>query len=272
MFHFHHRGAIEYLESTELNALGLVVHAFCTRRGGVSEGPFSSLNAGFLVGDRKEDVLLNLDLVSDAFAIPRERLVLMKQVHGTRIRVIDGDGPSVGILPECDGLITARPGVALAIRTADCVPLFFVDPVRHVIGVAHGGWRGTADGIASRMVDLFGERFSSQIGDIRVAVGPAIGPCCYQVDAPVHAAFSSRNDAEGILQPCREDGRWMLDLALANRLQLQDRGVPAGNILVPGLCTSCRQDLFFSHRASRGRTGRQINFLMLSDDRSPVAS
>jgi polyphenol oxidase len=271
MFRLVHRGPIEYLESAELTALDLVVHAFCTRRGGVSEGPFSSLNAGFLVGDREGDVRRNLALVGEAFAFPPERLVLMRQVHGTRIGIIEGDEPPMGPLTECDGLITSRPGLALAIRTADCVPLFFVDPVRSVIGVAHGGWRGTAQGIASRMVDLFAERFSSRAGDILVAIGPAIGPCCYEVDAPVQAAFPSRGDTSGFLQPCREEGHWMLDLALANRLQLQKRGVPGGNIVSADLCTACRQDLFFSHRASRGRAGRQINFLMLTygDDRSP---
>ena len=158
----------------------------------------------------------------------RDRLVLMGQVHGDRICVIDGDEPPPECIPECDGLITARPGVALAIRTADCVPLFFVDRVRRVIGVAHAGWRGTALGMASRMVGAFVERFSSRVADILVAIGPAIGPCCYQVDAPVHAAFSSRTDAGGYLRPCREDDRWMLDLALANRLQIRSAGGAGG--------------------------------------------
>ncbi|MHB9096239.1 MAG: peptidoglycan editing factor PgeF [Syntrophales bacterium] len=257
---------MEYLEAGELSALGSVVHAFCTRRGGVSEGPFSSLNAGFLAGDREGDVRRNLAIVGEAFAIPRDRLVLMGQVHGEKICVIDGDEPLPECIPECDGLITARPGVALAIRTADCVPILFVDRVRRVIGVAHAGWRGTALGIAARMVGAFVERFSSRVEDILVAIGPAIGPCCYQVDAPVHAAFSSRTDAGGFFRPCREDDRWMLDLAFANRLQIGQQGVPEGNILSAGLCTACGEERFFSHRASGGRTGRLINLLMLRDD------
>ncbi len=265
MFRFVNKDAIEYLEAGELSALGFVTHAFCTRRGGVSEGPFSSLNAGFLAGDREGDVRRNLCLVGEAFAIPQGGLVLMGQVHGARICVIDGDEPPPECVPECDGLITARPGVALAIRTADCAPLLFVDRVRRVIGVAHAGWRGTALGMASRMVGAFVEKFSSRVEDIQVAIGPAVGPCCYQVDAPVHAAFSSRTDAENILRPCREDDRWMLDLALANRLQIGGQGVPEGNISLSGLCTACGQELFFSHRASGGRTGRQINLLMLRD-------
>lgn len=265
MFRFAQRGAIEYLEAEALSALDFVTHAFCTRRGGVSEGPFSSLNTGFLVGDREEDVRRNLTLIGETFAIPAKRLVLMGQVHGDRICILDGDGPPPGSIPECDGLITDRPGVALGIRTADCVPLLFVDRVRRVVGVAHAGWRGTALCIASKMVDVFEERFSSRVEDILIAVGPAIGVCCYQVDAPVYAAFSSWSGADRFFRPCPEDGRWMLDLASANRIALMERAAPAGNILSAGHCTVCRQDIFFSHRASHGSTGRQINFLMLRD-------
>jgi polyphenol oxidase len=265
MFHFTQRDAIEYWEAGELSALGFVDHAFCTRRGGVSKGPFASLNAGLRVGDREEDVRRNLAIVGEAFAIPPGCLVLMGQVHGDRIRVIDGDEPPPACIPGCDGLITNRPGVALAVRTADCVPLFFVDRVRRIIGAAHAGWRGTALGMAAKMVDAFVEGFASRPEDILIAVGPAIGPCCYQVDAPVHAALTARGRTGRFLRPCREEGRWMLDLALANRLQIGERGAPEANILSAGLCTACRQEIFFSHRANRGRAGRQINFLMLRD-------
>jgi YfiH family protein len=266
MFRFAQRGAIRYLEAEEIAALDLVTHAFCTRLGGVSEGPFSSLNTGFLVGDREEDVRRNLTLIADSFSIPANRLVLMRQVHGDRILILDEDGPPPGCIPACDGLITDRPGVALGIKTADCVPLLFVDPVRRVIGVAHAGWRGTTLRIASRMVDLFEGRFASRVENILIAVGPTIGVCCYQVDAPVYATFSSRPGTDIFLHPCPEEGRWMLDLASANHNELMERGVPAKNILSTGYCTACRRDIFFSHRASLGCTGRQINLLMLRDD------
>jgi YfiH family protein len=267
MFRFARKGAIECLESGELSASGFVTHAFCTRRGGVSTGPYSSLNLGFLAGDRAEDVRRNQTLVEEAFGIPDGRLILMRQVHGNGIRVLDGDGPLPEGLPECDGLITDRPGVALGIRTADCVPLFFVDLARRIIGAAHAGWRGTALGIAAAMVKTFAERFSSHREDLLALIGPAIGPCCYQVDAPVFDAFSAMPDAGEFLSPCPEKGRWMLDLALANRLQIRDAGVPSENIFSAGLCTACRQDLFFSYRAGGDRSGRQINLIMLHDDK-----
>ena len=265
MFHFVRRGAVEYLESGELSALDFLTHAFCTRRGGVSRAPYDGLNVGDLVGDREGNLLRNLNLVKDAFAIPDGRLILMRQVHGDRIHVIDEDGPLPEGLPECDGLITDRPGVALGIRTADCVPLFFVDRTRRIIGAAHAGWRGTALAIAARMVATLTERFSSRPEDILAVFGPAIGPCCYQVDTPVFEAFSAMPGADLFLRPCPEKGRWMLDLALANRLQIRETGVPAENIYVTGLCTACRPNLFFSHRAAGGRTGRQISLIMLRE-------
>ena len=187
----------------------------------------------------------------------------MRQVHGDRIRVLDGEGPFPEGLSECDGLVSDRPGVALGVRTADCVPIFFVDRVRRVIGAAHAGWRGTALGIAAAMVETLAERFSSRREDLLAVIGPAIGPCCYQVDAPVFEAFSAMPGADRFLHPCPEKGRWMADLALANRLQIQEAGVPSGNIFASGLCTVCRRDLFFSHRAGGGCEGRQINLLML---------
>jgi polyphenol oxidase len=266
MFRSARRGTIEYIEAEELSATGFLTHAFCTRRGGVSTGPYSSLNLGFLAGDRVEDVRRNQTLVEEAFGIPDEHLILMKQVHGDRIRVLDGDGSFPEGLPECDGLITGRPGVALGIRTADCAPIFFVDPVRRIVGAAHAGWRGTALGIAAAMVEILAERFSSRREDLLAVIGPAIGPCCYQVDAPVFDAFSAMPGAGRFLHPCREKERWMLDIVLASQLQIRDAGVPSENIFSGSLCTACRQDLFYSHRAAGGGlAGRQINLIMLFD-------
>jgi YfiH family protein len=185
MFRLKRRGTIEYLEIEQWSALDFLTHAFCTRRGGVSEGAFATLNAGSRVGDREADVRRNLETIGAAFAIPEGGLILMGQVHGDRICIIDGDASPPESVPECDGMITDRPEVALAVKTADCVPILFVDRVRRVIGTAHAGWRGAALGIAAGMVRLFQERFFSHGEDLLVAIGPAIGPCCYQVDAPV---------------------------------------------------------------------------------------
>jgi hypothetical protein len=266
MFRLTSRDEIVYLENRAFAKLGLVTHAFCTRRGGGSRAPYATLNTGLLVGDREADVRGNLDRIRGAFAVAEGRLVLMGQVHGDMVAVLDGEGPLPELVPECDGLITARRGVALAIRTADCVPLLFVDPVRRVIGVAHAGWRGTALGLAARMLAHFRQRFASRPEDLLIAVGPAIGPCCYEVDSPVHAALAARPGAEGFFEPCRGKGRWRLDLVMVNYLDLLEAGVPAAHIACARYCTSCRTDLFFSHRAEGVRTGRQISLLMLTDE------
>jgi polyphenol oxidase len=265
MFGFIRCGDVEYLAAEPLSAPEGVTHAFCTRLGGVSTGPYAGLNLGCSVGDRAEDVVRNRRLVEEAFGIPDGKLILMRQVHGAQIRVLDSHEPLPEGPPECDGLITDRPGVALGVRTADCVPLLFVDPVRRVIGAAHAGWRGTALGIAARMVETLAGRFSCRREDLIAAIGPAIGPCCYQVDGPVFEAFSVFAGADRFLHPCREQGRWMLDPGLANRLQIGAAGVPPGNIHASGLCTSCRQDLFYSHRGGGGRAGRQISLVMLGE-------
>ena len=263
MFRFALRGTIEYLESGKFSALDFLTHAFCTRIGGISRQPYDGLNVGDLVGDRKEDFLQNLEMVKDSFLIPAGRLILMKQIHGDRINFIEKGDPLPEEPPECDGLITDRPGVALGIRTADCVPLLFVDRIRRVIGAAHAGWRGTALGIAAQMVAIFKDRFSSCPEDIWVGVGPAIGSCCYEVDAPVRAVFSAMPDAGLFARPSPKQDRWMLDLSLANRLQMLAAGIPGENIQAVAHCTACRQDLFFSHRGSGGCTGRQISLIML---------
>ena len=263
MFRFAQRGTIEYLESGKFSALDFLTHAFCTRCGGISQPPYDGLNVGDIVGDREDDRLQNLEMVKDSFGIPDGRLILMRQVHGDRIHLIEKDDPLPEEPPECDGLITDRPGVALGIRTADCVPLLFVDLACRVIGVAHAGWRGTALGIAARMVATFKDRFSSRPEDIRVGIGPAIGLCCYEVDVPVRSVFAATPDAGLFFRPCLQKERWMVDLALATRLQMLAAGVPGENIQNAALCTACRQDLFFSHRSSGGRTGRQISLIML---------
>lgn len=265
MFRFVRKGAIEHLESGGLSGLDFLTHAFCTRQGGTSQAPWDSLNVGDRVGDREADLQRNLNRIGDAFAIPDGRLTLMRQVHGDRIQRIEKDSPLSEGPPECDGLITDRKGVALGVRTADCVPILFVDRARRVIGAAHAGWRGTALGIAARMVATFTARFSSRPEDILAAIGPAIGPCCYEVDAPVRDAFPAVPDADLFSRPGRHKGRWMVDLALANRLQILAAGVPSENIFVSGICTGCREDRFFSHRAARGLTGRQLSLIMLRE-------
>lgn len=265
MFRLANKGPVEYLEAEALSGLGFVTHAFCTRRTGVSTGGFESLNVGDRVGDKKEDVRENLRLIKKALAIPENGLVMARQVHGDRIVEIGRNDPLPMPRAECDGFVTARTGLALGIKTADCVPLLFFDRRLRVAGAVHAGWRGTALGIAAKMIGIFRGSFSSRRADVMVLVGPAIGPCCYEVDAPVFEAFAARTKADRFFHKCEGKERWMFDISLANRLQLMEAGIPANNILAADMCTSCNRELFFSHRAAQGKDeGRQMSIIMLN--------
>ncbi len=271
---YEQKGELEYLAVPALADSGFLVHAFLTRRGGFSRGNYASLNFSCREGDRPEAVASNWQLLARSFNLDLSQFVVMQQVHGDRIVVIDNaDRPLVPasspIPPEaysCDALVTDRPGVAIGVKTADCVPLFLVDRVRHVIAAVHAGWRGTALDISGQTVATLLALFSSRPDDILAAVGPAIGACCYEVDAAVYQAlYSYEAGGESFFRPRAEKDRWMLDLAMVNRRQLEQRGVPPENIFSANQCTSCRSDSFYSHRRDRGLTGRHFNFLMMKN-------
>ena len=272
-FRFSRQGDIEYLEALPLAECDFLVHAFLTRQGGVSRGCFAGLNFSSREGDQPEDVAANWRLLADAFQLDLPQFVLMQQVHGDRIIAIAADASEIigssSRLPEavyvCDALVTDRPGIAIGVKTADCAPLFLVDRVKRVIGAVHAGWRGTALNIVGQAVDVLVDRFGSQPGNILAVIGPAIGPCCYEVDTTVYQALNvyAAGGGSPCFRPGGHPGKWMLDLALVNRRQLEERDVPAGNIFSGPYCTSCRSDVFFSHRRERGHTGRHFNFLML---------
>jgi polyphenol oxidase len=265
MFIFSKKGHVEYLEATALKACNFLTHAFCTRRGGISEGNFAGLNFSPKEGDSQENVHSNWKILAEAFNLKMEQFFVVNQVHGEKILVIDR--PLADFIvpepPQFDAIITDQPGVAIGIKTADCVPIFFVDKVKRIIAVAHAGWRGTALAIAATVVHTLIKEFGCRTDDLIAAVGPAIGPCCYQVDELVFDAMKMQKDRESFLSPCREQGKWMLNLPLANRLQMIGKGIPDRNICIANYCTSCNRDMFYSHRGGGGNTGRQLNFIML---------
>ncbi|HPQ43266.1 MAG TPA: peptidoglycan editing factor PgeF [Syntrophales bacterium] len=263
-FRFSERGDVRYLECTELGRYDGIIHAFCTRWGGVSEGRLTNLNFGVHAGDSETHLMRNREIVCSAFDMPARNLVTVNQVHGDRLLVVDDtsqDWQHGGSL-EYDGIITSKPEVPVGIKTADCVPIFLVDPTRRVIGAIHAGWKGTSLKIAARAVGVFMREFASTPADILAVIGPSIGPCCYEVDDVVLHSFDS-DRLSSFFSRGERGGRWMLDLSAANRVQLLDVGVPSNNILSAPVCTSCSTDTFFSHRGEHGNTGRQLNFIML---------
>ncbi len=264
MFKLTQRGPIQYLESEDFLQSPSILHGFCTRIGGVSGGPYDSLNVSAREGDPPEQVRTNWQRIASAFEIPCEQFFVVNQVHGEKFLIIE-DAVSCHSLEnrQYDAIVTDQPGVAIGIKTADCAPVLLFDRARQAIAAVHAGWRGTALGIAAKAVRVMKERFSTRPEDLTAAIGPSIGPCCYEVDKPVFEAVSLQGESEQVLRPGRREGRWMFDLPLANRIQLEREGVPKGQISVAGLCTCCRRDLFFSHRRDGEKTGRHLNFILL---------
>jgi YfiH family protein len=232
-----------------------VAHAFTTRH----QGSFDAVSAPTgPFGDRRWPALEALDV------LPRD-VRYTRQVHGDTC--LDADRADAGgLVGTGDALFTRRRARPLAVFTADCVPLIVADPDAPALGVAHAGWRGTVRGIAGRLVAALVEQAGARPERLRAAIGPSIGPCCYEVDEPVvgplRAAFPGawerwvRPGAPG------RPGHWSLDLWAANVDQLAAAGVPADAISAPRLCTGCRRDLFFSYR-KEGMAGRLATLAVL---------
>ena len=265
MFRIAQKASIKYLECCAEKELDFVIHAFCTRQGGVSGGAFASLNVSAREGDGTDHVRLNFERIAAAFGITVSQFLPVHQVHRDGVWVVDGGAPLPvhDPPPELDAIVTDRPGLALCIKTADCVPVFLADPVGRVIGAVHAGWKGTALQIVEKAVGEMVQRFSVRTSELIALVGPAIGPCCYEVDTGVYQAMSKHPERDSFFHADKQDGRWMLDLSLANRYQLLSCGLLPEHIRTADHCTACHPDLFFSHRAQVGNTGRQLNFIMI---------
>jgi hypothetical protein len=234
-------------------ARGDLAHGFFGRAGGVSRGEWSSLNLSGAVGDDPAAVAANGARVREA--LHGLAIVRMRQVHGDRVVRVRASDQDVGV---ADGLVTDVPGLALAVLTADCVPILMVAGERRVAMALHAGWRGTAAGVAERGVEAAEREFGVRPDEWEVALGPSIGGCCYEVGAEVGAALESR---WGPMSPAWREAagcRW-LDLRTANRVILTALGVPDDRIVDAGPCTACARAEYFSHRAEAGRTGRQLS-------------
>ena len=268
MFQLNKKHSIQYYESSFLSGCDFLTHAFCTRLGGLSEDDYKSLNISFKEGDLESRVLQNWNRLAMAFAIPLENFLTLNQVHGDDIFIIKPYGdylPSDGAL-NYDAIVTPRENLAICIKTADCVPVFIVDRAKKIIAAVHAGWKGTALEISAKVVRLFLDKYGSYPHDILAAVGPSIGLCCFEVDEDAADSFRNQKDHEAFLFAGNRPNKWIVDLPEANRRQMINCGISAANIDLSHLCTSCRQDLFYSHRGSGGITGRQLNFIMVKGE------
>lgn len=253
-------GGVSVLHMAALEAAGGVTAFFTGRGGGASERWDSGLNWSYSVGDEPARVRENRRRTLELLGLPLERAVMAGLVHGNRVVAVSGtEAPGadeVKLVPDCDALITDQPGLALIITAADCVPVFLYDPVRRAVGAVHAGWRGTVAGISGRAAAAMAVQYGCRPGDIRAAVGPSIGPCCYEVDdavaVPLRAHYGEA--ASELLKPGRMPGKYMLDLWEANRQDLLAAGV--AQVMVAGECTACNASRLFSHRAEAGTAGR----------------
>lgn len=255
--------SLEYLTFPLLEETGLVRHLFSTRLGGVSEGQFSAMNLSFSRGDAEDRVAENYRRIGEVLGCEPEDMTASRQTHTTNIRRVTRADRGKGITAPADyenidGLITDVRGIVLVTYFADCVPLFFLDPVHRAIGLAHSGWRGTAAGMGVRMIEAMGRAYGTRPEDLYTAVGPCICGDCYEVDGEVAAQFSGRG-----ARPGKRPGKYQLDLREANRRLLLQEGVREERIAVTDLCTCCNQEYLFSHRASGGRRGSLAGFLGL---------
>ncbi len=261
---FHNHTEVPYYSFASLDRFPGLRHAVLTRHGGVSPAPWHSLNLGWTVGDDPARVEANYQRWTAALGLQRDHLTTTWQVHGNRILTVDAESRG-GSMGKADGLITCIPGIPLVQRYADCTPILAYDPDQHACGIAHAGWQGTVARTAASLIQAMQTAFGSDPAHMVAAVGPAIGPCCYEVGPEVVAAIqASQNDPASLLIPTRPDHA-RLDLWQANARQLQEAGV--GEVVVAGLCTACHNDIFFSHRGDQGRSGRFAAFIMLAGDK-----
>lgn len=263
-------GDVPFLTYPMFEKTGVVKSAFSTRLGGVSKGYYESMNLSFDRGDDRDAVLENFRRIAEAIGTDCQNMVLSRQTHTANVRVVTEEDKGKGILRErdytdVDGLVTNVPGICLVTSYADCVPLYFVDPVKKVIGLSHSGWRGTVGKIGKETVRVMKERFGCDPSDILAAVGPSICQECYEVSADVIEQFKKAFDEkewESLFYK-KTNGKYQLDLWKANEVVFLESGISREHIAVTNVCTHCNSKILYSHRETGDKRGNLCAFLAL---------
>jgi len=278
------RDGIEVLQVAALNRLPWLVHGFSTRRGGRSElHSARALNLGFTQWDTRAQVEVNRRLLKSSLDVEEIALITLRQIHSDVIHLVE----NVPLQALCgDSVVTNRPGLLLAVQTADCVPILLVDTKNRAAAAVHAGWRGTLKRIAAKTLGRMRMSYGTRSQDVIAALGPSIGQCCYEVGPEVARAFASQfSNARDWFDPFETDEepnplQWLsrmpaghpappkksrLDLMAANIWQLADAGVPSSQVIASPLCTSCRSDLLFSYRREGAGTGRLMAVVGIHD-------
>lgn len=255
-----------------LEETGVVEHCFTTRLGGVSEGIYTSMNLSFTRGDKEEAVQENYERIAQCMGASKDAFVCSDQTHTTNVKRATKEDAGCGVTrpktyQDVDGLITNVPGLVLSTFFADCVPLYFVDPVHRAIGMSHSGWRGTVGRMGRATILAMGQEYGTKPEDLICAIGPSICKDCYEVSEDVAEAFAAefKGQEEKILE-AKGNGKYQLDLWKANEIVLLEAGVKKSHLAVTNLCTCCNPELLFSHRASHGKRGNLGAFLRLKEE------
>ena len=257
---------VYYFQFPLLEKSGIVMHGFSTKIGGVSKGVYAQMNLGVSRGDDPEAVLENYRRIANVLHMPWERMVLSHQTHTTNIRVVTGKDAGAGLVKKrdyenVDGLITNIPNLPLVTFYADCVPLYFVDPVHRAIGLSHSGWRGTVNRMGMKA------EYHSRPEDILACIGPSICSECYEVGEEVAQEFEKAflpAQNEQILKQ-KPDGKYLLNLWKANEIILLEAGIKKEHLAITDVCTKCNPDLLYSHRVMGNQRGNLAAFLCLNE-------
>ena len=263
---------VPYLEYPLLTDTKIVHHGFSTRLGGVSQGCYASMNLSFTRGDDEAAVRENYRRIAKSSGVKCENMVLSQQTHTTNVRVVTEKDKGKGIVKpldytDVDGMVTNIHGICLVTFYADCVPLYFVDPVQKAIGLSHSGWRGTVGKIGKETIRKMEEQYGSDPKDILAAVGPSICKDCYEVSEDVILEFQ-KNFKERYWKDLfyrKENGKYQLDLWKANEIIFKESGILPEHIAVTNVCTHCNSEILYSHRTSGDRRGNLAAFLALKE-------
>lgn len=258
-----------------LSRFGGISHFVTSRAGGVSERNYASMNLGLYSGDRRERVDENIRRLMAGLGLGPERLLLPRQVHGCRVAVVDKTFTQLsGVEREArlegfDALVTADPGVCVAVATADCVPILLYAPDKRVVAAVHAGWRGTVARIAERTVQRMADAFGCDPRQVWAAIGPSIGPAAFEVGEEVVDAFRDAGfDLSRLLLRDPDSGKGHIDLWRANRMSLAGAGLEGGRIELAGICTYERFNDYFSARRLGVRSGRFLSGIFI--DEAPI--
>ena len=263
------KNGVTFYSADGIDAAGGVAHGFSTRLGGVSEGMWASLNLSVNRGDDPDHVRENYRRFFAAIGGSEKLLAMTNQVHGATVRTVTiadvHTEPYDKVGYEADGLMTDLPGVALMVYVSDCIPILFYDPVRRCIAAVHAGWRGTAAGIAAAAVERMKNVYGSRPEDILAAIGPGIGPDCFETHEDVPNAMTAAMGT-GVLRhmKIKENGKFAVDLKAINAMRLEQAGLEADHIAVCAACPACDTEKFWSHRklgTDRGSMAAAIQLL-----------